>query len=323
MHRRQVFALTIGDPTGIGPEITAKLLQDASLLEQFQLEIIGHIDHLRQVAAQLGLVLPSDAVASLQYTHIAGNPADAADGGRIAYESLEAANTSLLAGRADAMVTGPISKANLQAAGIGFHGHTEILEMFARRDYPGANHQADMMFLYRRFRLLLLTRHVPLAQVGQALTVEGVCRSLRSLTHFLREILHIETPRLRMLGVNPHAGETGGREEETILLPAIRRIEAELGLTIPEPGPADAIFRGFNPDAPADDAYVAAYHDQGLIPMKLVAGLQAVNVTIGLPFLRTSVSHGMAPDIVGRGIASPASLEAALHCAAELVRIRG
>jgi 4-hydroxythreonine-4-phosphate dehydrogenase len=175
-----------------------------------------------------------------------------------------------------------------------------------------------MLFVYQAFRMLLLTRHVPLRQVSQTLTVSAAVRSLDNLVRFLRNHQGIETPRIAMMGVNPHAGEIGGEEEREILLPAMAQIEERHQLTLPPPFPADALFRGFNLNQLPFDAYVAAYHDQGLIPFKLVAGFQAVNVTIGLPFIRTSVSHGTAPDIVGQGIADPSSLHEAVQLAFSL-----
>jgi 4-hydroxythreonine-4-phosphate dehydrogenase len=221
-------------------------------------------------------------------------------------------------GKAAGLVTGPISKENLHLSGIHYSGHTEILENLARR-YFNVHCQADMLFVFRAFRMLLLTRHVPLGEVSQALNLPTVEASLENLVRFLQTRQKIPAPRLALMGVNPHAGEIGGNEEKHILRPAIDAINQRFGLSIPEPFPADALFRGFDINAVPYDAYVAAYHDQGLIPFKLVAGLQAVNVTIGLPFLRTSVSHGTAPDIVGQGIADPGSLKEAIRQAASMM----
>jgi 4-hydroxythreonine-4-phosphate dehydrogenase len=217
------------------------------------------------------------------------------------------------------LVTGPISKEHLHDANVPFSGHTEILQHLARQMYHQP-YQSDMLFLYKQFRMLLLTRHVPLRKVSETLSIKGVMRSLDNLAHFFQAHCKINSPRLCMLGVNPHAGELDGDEEDRILKPAIQLISKKYGFGIEPPMAADAAFRHFDVDRLAYDAYVAAYHDQGLIPFKMVAGLSAVNVTIGLPFLRTSVSHGTAPDIAGQGIADPSSLIAAYEAAIQLTQ---
>jgi 4-hydroxythreonine-4-phosphate dehydrogenase len=175
-----------------------------------------------------------------------------------------------------------------------------------------------MLFLYGSFRMLLLTRHVALRRVSETLSVPDVTQSLDSLCLFLRERCGLPSPRLCILGVNPHAGELEGEEEEQILKPAMAVISRKYAIEIEPPAAADAVFRGFNAARPPYDAYVAAYHDQGLIPFKMAAGFKAVNVTIGLPFLRTSVSHGTASDIVGKGVADPGSLICAYQAAIDL-----
>jgi 4-hydroxythreonine-4-phosphate dehydrogenase len=173
-----------------------------------------------------------------------------------------------------------------------------------------------MLFVYKDFRLLLLTRHIPLADVSAALLVSGaVAKPLKTLIGFLRKQLKIEEPRIALLGVNPHAGEIGGGEEDKAFIPVIKAVNAIGATRLEGPFPADGFFRGFSADKPGYDAIAAAYHDQGLIPFKLLSGYEAVNVTIGLPFLRTSVSHGTAEDIAGQGIAREDSLIAAIRTA--------
>ncbi len=318
----QTFCLTIGDPTGIGPEITVRLLQDLAFCSLFNLKILGNIPQLHETALRMDLRLPvSDELSGGQfdYIHVEGNSP-----GSVAYSALEQAVQMIRNGLADVLVTGPISKENLRLAGLPFEGHTEILQHLAREFYglpeKGTCHgdgpyQSDMLFVHEKFRVLLLTRHVPLAEVSQRLNVSDVCHSLANTVGFLRRHAGIRSPRLCMMGVNPHAGEIGGQEERTIIMPAIERISRQYGVEIEPPRAADALFRDFDPIDPPFDCYVAAYHDQGLIPMKLIGGYKAVNITIGLPFLRTSVSHGMAADIVGRGTANPASLREALEVA--------
>ncbi len=318
------IALTIGDPTGIGPEIAVKFLKQhvAGLLAASSnarpLVIYGDIDHLAQTAASLQLDLPQGVNYRYVDVQTHGLGIMPKLPGEIAYESLIAATTDIHQGHAQVLVTGPISKAHLEAVGIPFSGHTEILQHQARKLYQRPC-QSDMLFVFRQFRMLLLTRHVALRKVSEELTIKGVTRSLSNLAEFFQDYCGIQRPRFCMLGVNPHAGEIDGDEEERVLKPALRLITQKYGFGIEPPMPADAAFRHFDLNHLHYDAFVAAYHDQGLIPFKMVAGLSAVNVTIGLPFLRTSVSHGTAPDIAGQGIADPASLIEAYHNAVELM----
>ena len=302
--------LTPGDPTGIGPEIAVKALRQLDEFANLRLTVIGSLTALKQAAAQLGVELP-------QSDGIAYQAVEDTQPGAVAYQSLLAAVENIRAGTGTALVTGPISKQNLQAAGHMFGGHTEVLEDLARRLWKQPKLHAEMLFVHGGFRLLLLTRHIPLATVPAALAQPGaVARPLKTLITYLRKTLAIETPRIAFLGVNPHAGESGGDEEKKYLLPVIHAVNGVGGSELCGPFPADGFFRGFDAGKPGYDAIVATYHDQGLIPFKLLAGHAAVNVTIGLPFLRTSVSHGTAADIVGRGVGDETSLLAALRVAA-------
>lgn len=318
------YALTVGDPTGIGPEITAKLLHtlfsptvNGNPLP-YGLNVIGQIEHLQQTATALGLTLPP-ANHQLTYTPIPLNPVTEA--GAIAFTAVETAVALTHAKKTQGIVTGPISKQNLWHAGFTANGHTEILETTAQQLWQDPTLQADMIFLFKQFRLLLLTRHIPLMAVSTALKKPATLAAIQRFIHFLQQVEQRPQPRLAIMGVNPHAGEIGGIEEQDILMPLINTINQQIGAnTLSNPQPADALFRGFNPENPPFDGYIATYHDQGLIPMKLVAGLAAVNVTIGLPFIRTSVSHGVATDIVGRNLACPSSLHGALHTLHQLAQ---
>ena len=299
---RKPYCLTIGDPKGIGPEITAKFLQAwyGTPHGKPPVLVLGDIDGLRQAAASLGLTLPEQDV---EYQNVPGQLP-----GTVSYQALVEAVRHIAKGEATMLVTGPISKEHLHQAGFPYGGHTEILQDLANELYSGGPYRSEMLFLYRNFRMLLLTRHIPLHDVSKALTVDGVADSLGILVRFLQESVRIPQPRLCLLGVNPHAGEIGGHEERDVLTPAMQQVAERFGVPMTEPVAADGAFRGFDVAKVPYDAYVAAYHDQGLIPFKLVAGMQAVNVTIGLPFVRTSVSHGTAMDIVGEGKADPGSL---------------
>jgi 4-hydroxythreonine-4-phosphate dehydrogenase len=319
---RTALCLTIGDPKGIGPEITVKALQSTF---PSALYVIGEQASLQQAADMLGLSLPPESFL-LQYVDIV-QPSP----GQVAYKAIETAVTLIAEQKAIGLVTGPISKENLWKAGIPYSGHTEILEAFSQKfskqfethplklPHLTNSFKADMLFRYEKFRMLLLTRHIPLSLVSQELSVPDVVETLSNLVLFLQHVENIPKPNLAILGLNPHAGEIGGEEEGAILQPAINAINKCFNLDIAAPLPADAVFRGFDSNVPSYDCYVAAYHDQGLIPMKLVGGLNAVNITIGLPFLRTSVSHGTAPDIVGQGMANPTSLISAIETLEDLL----
>ena len=177
-----------------------------------------------------------------------------------------------------------------------------------------------MLFIYKKFRLLLLTRHIELKDVPAALAKQGaVAGPIKTLIGFLRNVAHVPEPRIALLGVNPHSGEIGGEEENKFYAPVIKAVNNIGNTHLEGPFAADGFFRGFDAEKPGYDAIAAAYHDQGLIPFKLLAGYEAVNMTIGLPFIRTSVSHGTADDIAGKGIASEHSLIAAIRAASEMI----
>ncbi|MDR3448362.1 MAG: 4-hydroxythreonine-4-phosphate dehydrogenase PdxA [Alphaproteobacteria bacterium] len=307
------LVLTIGDPTGIGPEITVKALQKLDAFAGLRLTVIGCQKALMQAAQQLGMSLPADGVA---YTDIhADKP------GAVSYQAIEQAVDMIAAGKADGLVTGPISKKNLAEAGHAFPGHTEILEDMARRKFNAPDARAEMLFVHKNFRLLLLTRHTALKNVPAELAKTGaVAKPLKTLIRFLRDRAKIDEPRIAILGVNPHAGEVGGEEEKKFIMPVIHAVNGIGATQLDGPFAADAFFRDFDPATTPYHAVVAPYHDQGLIPFKMLAGYAAVNVTIGLPFIRTSVGHGTAEDIVGKGVVREDSLLAAIQTALDLVK---
>ncbi len=359
-HESKLLALTIGDPTGIGPEITVKALQRLNEFPDLSLTVIGSAAALEKAARDLELPLPQDGLvppplrgklgegegnspnlaldgapppltlpsrggeshrsSENVVSRIRYHPIEADLPGAVAYHAIDQAVRMIAEGKAEALVTGPISKRNLAAAGYAYPGHTEILETLARKYFNAPNAAAEMLFVHKKFRLLLLTRHVALKDVPAALAAPGaIARPLKTLIGFLRNRLKISEPRIALLGVNPHAGEIGGEEENNLYAPVMKAVNAIGNTRLEGPFPADAFFRGFDARNNDYDAVVAAYHDQGLIPFKILAGFEAVNVTIGLPFLRTSVGHGTADDIVGKGLADESSLIAALRAAADMV----
>lgn len=308
------LAVTAGDPAGIGPEIVFGALRSPAWPADVETVVFADPATFADTARRLGLEDQSvGAKLRLEVVDGPPRPADFALGvpsawtGRIAANSIERAARAALAGEVDAVVTAPISKTALQLAGVQHPGHTEMLQRIA--GVPSV----AMMFVSEDLRLTLATIHIALAEVPAALSVDGL-REVFSLTRdTLRVRARIDEPRLAVLGLNPHAGEGGmfGREDLDVITPAVREAAAR-GWAVEGPFPADSFFLRHRADY---DAVIAMYHDQGLIPVKLLGGGTAVNVTLGLPFLRTSVDHGTAFELAGKGTASPDSLVAAARLA--------
>ena len=280
-------AITAGDPAGIGPEVAAKAAADP-----------------RVRAACDPIVYGSPAGAAFT----AGQLSAAA--GRAAYDVIVRAVQDARSGAVQAVATAPVNKEAFRLAGLEWNGHTDLLAHLT-----GSSHVA-MMFYSDALRVVLATVHIPLAEVPRALTRESL-ESTIALTARELPRFGIAQPRIAVAGLNPHAGEHGlfGREEEIAIAPAIEACRSR-GVDVSGPYPGDTVFvRARRGDF---DVVIACYHDQGLIPVKLVAFGEAVNVTLGLPIIRTSVDHGTAFDIAGQGIADPGSMITAVLLAARL-----
>ena len=280
------IGLTTGDPAGIGPEVAERAARDPSVLEVCEPVLY---------AAPSGACRPG----------VVSAPA-----GLAAYQAVTRAARDALAGRIDAVATAPISKLAWARAGLRWRGHTELLgELTGARD-------VRMMFHAERLSVVLATVHVPLARVPALLTRERLVTTI-ALAHAELPRFGVARPRLALAGLNPHAGEDGllGDEEQEVFLPVVEDCRAR-AIDVSGPIPADAVFR--RAVGGEFDAVIAGYHDQGLVPMKLIAFGRAVNVTLGLPIVRTSVDHGAGFDIAGRGLADPAGMIAAVRLAARL-----
>jgi 4-hydroxythreonine-4-phosphate dehydrogenase len=310
---RPRLALTVGDPAGIGPEIALRVA--ARPREDVELVLYGSRSALEACAERLSL--PRLRVPLVDPCPEPPPPPGAcsAAGGRAAAEAVLAAARDALSGSVDGLVTAPLNKASLREAGYSWPGHTELLAEVSGVD------DVAMLFVAGELRVALLTIHQSLRSVADSLTRERVERVVRLVARELPG-LGARRTRLALCGLNPHAGEGGlfGREELDTLMPAAERLRAE-GIDLLGPAPADTLF--VRAQRGEFDAVIACYHDQGLIPAKLAGFGSAVNVTLGLPFVRTSVDHGTAFDIAERGGADPGSLEAALSLAAALVAARG
>lgn len=322
--------LTQGDPAGIGPELAlqAWLRRQAEALPPFA--VLADPVHLEQVAKDRGWTVPiasvdpAQAVAAFPQTLpvIPLNATVRAQLGRpdpsSAPSVIEAIETSVRLvrnGAASAIVTNPISKHVLYSAGFQHPGHTEFLAALAGQD--GRAHHPVMMLWSEQLAVVPVTVHIPLSKVPAALTSDLIVLTGRIVARELKERFGLANPRLALTGLNPHAGENGsmGTEDQAIIAPAKAALQAE-GIAVEGPLPADTMF---HPRARKNyDAALAMYHDQALIPIKTIAFDEAVNVTLGLPFVRTSPDHGTAFDIAGKGIARPDSLIAAIKLAARL-----
>ncbi len=323
------LAISMGDPSGVGAEVTARALAGLRRLPAVPY-VYGDAALLRREARRAGLRLPEvepdeplpPRGALVRVTRLAaadrrpGRPSPAGGAAQLRY--LEAAFGAVAAGRADALCTAPVSKAQVALALPGFVGHTEWLE---ERCPPG---RSVMMLASSRLRVALVTNHLALARVPRAVTAAAVLRTVRTTAEALRHDFGVRRPRVAVCALNPHAGEGGafGGEEARVVGPAVARAR-RLGLAASGPWPADSIYA--RAVAGEFDAVVALYHDQGLVAAKLldaVGGDPAVNVTLGLPLVRTSPDHGVAYDRAGRGTASAASMAAALRLAAEIAQRR-
>jgi 4-hydroxythreonine-4-phosphate dehydrogenase len=313
------IAISLGDPAGIGPEVVARALAerpDADLL------VFGDPGVLARAAAGAGVAAPAPerirSVTNLSAADVTpGRPNDASGRAQLAY--LTAATDAALAGQVAALVTAPISKEWIARAGFAFPGHTEYLAARA-----GVREFA-MMLAGPVLRVTVATTHVALRDVPGLLTADGIASTIWLTAEGLAHRFGIARPRVAVAGLNPHAGEAGrfGDEEDRLVRPAIAAARARMaaaGLTATVEGPLvpDAVFR--QAANGQFDAVVALYHDQGLIPLKLLHFDDGVNITLGLPFVRTSPDHGTAYDIAGAGKARPQSFLAALDLAVASLR---
>lgn len=293
------IAILTGDPNGIGAEITIKALNLLNLPAR-DIVIITHPKILNAYGTlnQNYEIIPVDYMGKIEFGVVS------AEAGDFAFRCLQKACEI----KPKFIVTAPTSKEAMHLAGHHFNGQTEVLEKFLAHD----GQKAEMLFVSRDFRVLLLTRHVALKDI--CLTKEMIIEKVERLRSYFQNKLNIKKPSFALCALNPHAGENGilGNEEETILIPAVEALRKR-GINITNPMPADALFiKGVQNYIKAEkmpyDCYISCYHDQGLIPIKAVASEKTVNMTIGLDIIRTSPSHGTAFDIAGKNIANPESM---------------
>jgi len=334
-ERRIPIALTPGDPAGIGPEITAALLAPG-YDPGADIALIGSADALAAAARKAGVPAPrvigkggTVSAGTLLDSLAGGSPViidtgggrevpdggPSAAGGAVSGEAVEEAARLAAEGAVEGIVTGPISKEALGLAGYSYIGHTDMLS--ALLDAP----DCQMMMVSGTMRIVILTRDIPLADVPAAVTGKRLATGVKVTDAALRELWGIDRPRIDIAALNPHGGDGGvtGTEENDVIVPAIAAL-VEDGIDARGPFPADTLF--YHHERRECDAFVALYHDQGMIPFKMSGFGSGVNMTIGLPVVRTSVCHGTAYDIAGRGVAEGGSLASALELAVRCCRSR-
>jgi 4-hydroxythreonine-4-phosphate dehydrogenase len=279
------IAITLGDPAGVGPEIVLKALRNPRVRRACAPIVMGKIARVRM-----------------------GHPSREA--GLCAIQALNEGLALVQSGRAEALVTAPVSKESFRLADHDFPGHTEWLAKRCRAP------DAAMLMVAGPLRAILLTRHVPLTEVPKHLNPGLIQKAAKRGYEFVKTHLGKRRPKLVACGLNPHAGDGGliGKEERTIFLPAIRALQKE-GISVTGPLPADSVFPQMAHGR--YDLALAAYHDQGMIPLKLYAPDRVVNITLGLPFIRSSPGHGTAYDIAGKGVANPGPMIEAILLAAQ------
>ena len=305
------IGITIGDPAGIGPEIVAKALSMPSIRRLANFKIIGDYQIYRQYCDKdypNVSFIDCAQVPSGRYTPGEGSALT----GEAGFTYIKRAVSLIKSSDISAMVTAPVSKMAIQCAGHNFSGHTEFLARAAGVKDVG------MLFAAGRLRIIIVTRHIPLKNVSRSISSEKILKTIELLHIGLKDMFGIPNPRIAVCGLNPHAGEGGdiGTEENDKIIPALQGAR-DMGIDASGPYPAATLFTRACLDR--YDAVVAMYHDQGLIPVKSLAFQKTVNVTLGLPFIRTSPAHGTAFDIAGKGIADPSSMCEAIKLAAELL----
>ncbi len=331
MNDLPIITITMGDPAGIGPEVILKALRKKEIHQIGRPVVIGDTGVLKRAAKKEGAFLFQEisdlsgfsekpgCINVIPVSHleedsaVPGHPC--IDGGKAMVDYIFKAVELVNSGSARAMATCPINKELMKGAGYYFDGHTDLLaHLTGTKDYV-------MMLAGERLRVALVTIHCALREVPGKLNTEGVLNSIRITCRALEGDFEIQRPRLAVAGLNPHAGEAGlfGDEEEKVIVPAVEKAKKE-GIAAEGPFPPDTLF--YYAAKGKYDAVVAMYHDQGLIPLKLLHFSDAVNITLGLPIIRTSVDHGTAYDIAGKGIADPSSLVAAINMAARMASSR-
>jgi len=328
LEDRPRIAITMGDPAGVGPEVIIKMFQNRSVYDFSCPIVVGDAAFLNKAALKLSSDVSIASISSPKEASFAPGSIDVLDlkniqsvinigqpspvGGKTSVEYIRAAVNLAVDHKVEAIVTAPINKESVHLAGFLWPGHTEMLA-----DFTGTK-DAALMLTGDALRVVIVTTHIPLNKVGQLITRKQIVTTIKLTNHWL--LKHVKaSPKIAVTGLNPHCGDGGifGKEELTSIIPAIEDVRKE-GINALGPFSADALFANFKTNE--YDAVITMYHDQGMIPVKMANKGTAVNVTIGLPIIRTSVDHGTAFDIAGKNCASSESLELATQSAAQFTK---
>ncbi|OGI04187.1 MAG: 4-hydroxythreonine-4-phosphate dehydrogenase PdxA [Candidatus Melainabacteria bacterium GWF2_37_15] len=322
MTTTKKILITLGDVGGIGPEIVLKAL---NFFDPGNVVVVGSSEVFYKTAYELDLPVPKNfEIIDIPFDFSKLKPGEPTpENGKHSMLSLikccELAKDDI----ARAIVTAPVSKKSINMAGYNFSGQTEVLKKLLKPK------NAEMLFVAGDLRVLLLTRHVKLAEVSHSLKTEKILASIITLVQSLENDFNIKNPKIALCALNPHAGEDGifGLEEEYFLTPAVKQLVEKYSINVEGPFPSDTLWAkaakaSFNGEKLPYDAYVACYHDQGLIPVKMLAMDTAVNMTINLPVIRTSPSHGTAYDIAGKNIADFQSMVEAIKLADSISTVK-
>ena len=312
MSQKPRIGITMGDPNGVGPEIIIKSVNDPQIESVCEPVIYGSEKVLRKAELETGLSLGSEVVDGGDFDDFEVDPGvNNKHAGGVSLFYIERAVEDAVQRKLDAIVTAPISKESIHLAGSKYPGHTEML-----RDLTGAK-EAVMLFDGGPFRVALVTIHVSISDVPSLINKEKILSTIRVCNQDLKQKFKIGKPRIAVCGLNPHAGEAGafGMEEIEEIGPAVKAA-LDQGIDVTGPLPADTLF--YRANRGEWDLVIAMYHDQGLIPFKMLAFDTGVNVTLGLPIVRTSPDHGTAFDIAWKGIAKPGSMIEAIKLAVKI-----
>lgn len=301
-----MIAITLGDPGGIGIEVALKALSDI----QRKVLLVGNKDAITYYSEILNLKIPEKAkIINIEGIFDVGKQSK--ENGKISYKSLISAIEKAKQGLCKAIVTAPINKKSLHLAGYKYPGHTEILaKEFSTEKFV-------MMMTTPDIKIAFVTSHIPFSLISKTISKELIKEKVLITDEYLRRYWNLKEPSMGILALNPHAGDSGlfGDEEEKIIKPAIKELK-EKGLNIDGPFPADTYW-----NSKKRDCTIALYHDQGMIPFKIKGFGKGVNITLGLPIIRTSPDHGTAFDIAGKGIANPGSMKEAIKTAFEMTNV--
>ena len=325
-----LIGITMGDPCGIGPEIVLKALKSPAIRNIANFVIIGDSGVFEHTARQLSMPMKYATISHISEADDSQLPVSilstddfkpgimrrkraTAEGGELSVQCVIKGINLAMSGHIDALVTAPICKEAIHLGGYGYPGHTEMLHTFS-----GAE-RVVMLMVGGKLRVAFATTHIAIKDVPQSITVEDILRTIIITDNGIKQYFGIKKPRIVVCGLNPHAGEEGifGDEEKKIIIPAIGKAKKK-GIRCDGPVSADTIF--YKTLKGACDVVIAIYHDQGAIPLKLHAFETGVNITLGIPFVRTSPDHGTAYDIAGKGIADPRSMAEAIRMAVKMAR---